>query len=133
MTRAVLASLQQPGSRIALTFFFAAAGILHFIFPQQYSATIPAWLPSHGALVAISGLCEIAGALGLLIPRLRRAAGIGLLLLCVAVLPANIQMWLAALAADKAIWIQLLLLFRLPLQIPLMVWIWQTSRGRVAH
>lgn len=128
MMRAVLAWLQRPAARTALVLLFATAGILHFIFPDQYSATIPAWLPAHGALVAISGICEIAGAFGLLIPRLRRAAGFGLLLLCVAVLPANVQMWLAAMAAHKAIWIELLLLLRLPLQIPLMVWIWQASR-----
>jgi uncharacterized membrane protein len=127
--RALLARLQRPGSRIALALFFTTAGVLHFIFPRQYSATIPPWLPAHGALVVISGVCEIAGALGLLVPPLRRAAGMGLLLLCLAVLPANVQMWLAALDADKAFWIQLLLLLRLPLQIPLMVWIWQAARG----
>lgn len=124
--------LQRRSARIALVVFFSVAGILHFIFPRQYASTMPPWLPAHAALVAISGVCEIAGALGLLIPRLRFAAGIGLLLLCVAVLPANVQMWLAAMAASKAWWIICLLLLRLPLQIPLMWWIWQVACARPA-
>ena len=122
--------LQRPISRTVLALFFGVAGILHFIFPQQYASTMPPWLPAHDALVAMSGVCEIAGAIGILIARLRFAAGIGLLLLCVAVLPANVQMWLAAMTASKAWWIIGLLLLRLPLQIPLMWWIWQVACAR---
>lgn len=123
------ALLARPASRIALAVFFCVAGVLHFIFPGQYSAVMPAWLPAHGALVFISGVAEIAGGLGLLAPSLRRAAGVGLLLLCIAVLPANVQMWLNAVAADKPLWVLALLLLRLPLQLPLMLWIWCASRG----
>ena len=127
--RWLLSRMRRPGSRVALAIFFCLAGILHFIFPTQYISTMPPWLPAHAALVIISGLCEIAGGIGLLLPALRRAAGIGLLLLCVAVLPANIQMWLNAIATGKEVWIQAMLLWRLPLQLPLMLWIWKVSRG----
>lgn len=90
---------------------------------------MPPWLPAHAALVAISGWCELAGGIGLLLPLTRRAAGWGLLVLCIAVLPANIQMWLDAMTAGKAWWVQAMLLFRLPLQLPLMWWIWCVMRS----
>lgn len=120
--------LGSPPARWLLALFFSTAGVLHFIFPVQYASVIPSWLPAHTALVAISGVGELAGGLGLLLPLTRRAAGWGLLLLCVAVLPANMQMWLTAIETDKPLWIITLLLLRLPLQIPLMAWIWQVMR-----
>lgn len=123
------AFLARPGSRWFLAVFFCVAGLLHFLFPMKYAHVMPPWLPAHMALVLISGAFEIAGGLGLLWLPLRRAAGIGLLLLCVAVLPANLQMWIDAIAAHKPLWQQTLFLLRLPLQLPLMLWIWRASRS----
>ena len=128
MMQRFIALLGRPRARVFLTLIFCASGLLHFLFPLQYGATIPPWLPAHAALVAISGACEIAGGLGLLLPLFRRAAGFGLLLLCVAVWPANLQMLLHAMATDQPFWQQLLLALRLPLQLPLMLWIWSASR-----
>ena len=51
----------------------------------------PSWVPNPRAVVFFTGLCEIAGAIGLVIPALRRAAAIALILFFVAVLPANIH------------------------------------------
>ncbi len=67
-------------------------GILHFVKPAGFVKIVPPALPYPLALVLISGTFEIAGGVGLLIPRVRRAAGIGLVLLYVAVFPANIYM-----------------------------------------
>ena len=120
----IIAGLRSRTARWLLALFFSTAGVLHFVFPSQYASVMPPWIPAHAALVAISGVCELAGGLGLLLPLMRRAAGWGLLLLCVAVLPANIQMWLAAIDAGKPLWIEGALLLRLPLQLPLMLWIW---------
>lgn len=121
--------LRSRTARVLLAVFFSTAGLLHFVFPSQYAGVIPPWLPAHAALVFISGVCELAGGIGLLLPLTRRAAGWGLLLLCVAVLPANIHMWLDAMHAGKALWIISLLLLRLPLQIPLMMWIWYVMKS----
>jgi len=74
-----------PWSRLLLALFFILAGILHFVFPAQYASVMPSWLPWHAELVAISGVCEIAGGLGVLWRRTRASAGIGLILLCIAV------------------------------------------------
>jgi uncharacterized membrane protein len=86
---------------------------------------MPGWLPWHRALVLVSGACEIAGGIGLLIPILRRSAGTGLVLLLLAVWPANVQMWMNARAAHQPAWAQVLLLLRLPLQIVLILWVWR--------
>ncbi|HEX6039453.1 DoxX family protein [Longimicrobium sp.] len=115
-------------SRIVLAALFAFAGTMHFIIPDQYVRIMPPWLPLHRELVYLSGLCEIAGGLGLLVPRTRRAAGIGLILLLIAVWPANLQMLLNARASGASTWAQTALLLRLPLQLLLMLWAWRASR-----
>lgn len=117
-------------SRIVLAALFVFAGTLHFIIPGQYAAVMPPALPMHRALVYISGVAEIAGGIGLLVPRTRRAAGLGLILLLIAVWPANLQMLLYARAAGATTAAQTLLLLRLPLQLALMYWVWRASRDR---
>ena len=115
-------------SRIVLAALFAFAGTMHFVIPDQYAAIMPPWLPVHRALVYASGVAEIVGGIGLLVPRTRRAAGIGLILLLIAVWPANLQMLLNARAAGASAWAQTLLLLRLPLQLVLIAWVWRASR-----
>jgi uncharacterized membrane protein len=72
--------------------FFVAAGIFHFVKPDFYIKIVPPYFPAPDLLVVLSGMAEIAGGLGLLIPRFRRAAGYGLIALLIAVYPANIYM-----------------------------------------
>ncbi|HEY0382738.1 MAG TPA: hypothetical protein VGC72_11100 [Candidatus Elarobacter sp.] len=106
---------------------FTAAGALHFVRPAMYQQIVPPQLEHAPELVAISGLAEIAGGLGLMIPRTRRAAGIGLIALLLAVWPANIYMAVqsahfAAVAPAWALWA------RVPLQVVLIWWIERISR-----
>ncbi len=117
-------------SRIVLGLLFVAAGTLHSLFPSAYERIMPPYLPLHRELVYLSGALEIAGGLGLLDERTRRGAGIGLILLLVAVWPANLQMLLDARAARKPLWWVALLWARLPVQIVLMAWVWRASRPR---
>lgn len=67
-------------------------GVQHFRDPEPFVRIVPAVLPAKLWLVWISGVAEIAGGLGLLVPRTRRWAGYGLIALYVAVFPANINM-----------------------------------------
>lgn len=122
--------MQGNRSRILLAIFFIVAGILHFIFPSAYMQVMPSWLPAHLILVLVSGGFEILGGIGVLIKPLRRLAGYGLILLSLAVLPANVQMLLNALADGTAtVWLVLLAL-RLPLQLLLIFWIWRATQAR---
>ena len=74
---------------------FVGAGANHFRNPGFYRQIIPPVFPAPHALVAISGMCEIVGGLGLLIPPLRATARWGLIALLIAVFPANLYMALA--------------------------------------
>lgn len=124
------APVNGKASRRLLALFFVIAGVLHFVFAPDYMKIVPAWLPWHRTLVLLSGVCEIAGGLGVLVQRIRRWAGYGLIALCVAVLPANVQMLLDAPAAGASTaWLTLLWL-RLPLQLLLIAWIWHATRQR---
>jgi uncharacterized membrane protein len=104
------------------------AGTLHFVFPAYYRVIVPAYLPFPATLVAVSGVAEIAGGAGLLVPRLRQTAGVGLIVLLIVVLPANIEMLRLNRASGGPWWQELLLWLRLPFQCILGWWVWRLSR-----
>ncbi|MFM5917316.1 MAG: hypothetical protein ACKOOL_07270 [Novosphingobium sp.] len=71
---------------------YFAAGILHLRSPAGFLAITPRWVPYPESVIALTGMAELAGGFALaLVPRLRRAAGIGLALYAVCVFPANIN------------------------------------------
>jgi uncharacterized membrane protein len=78
-------------ARAVLATAFGAAGVLHLILPGPFLAITPEWVPWPETVIQVTGISEIVGAAGLLVPRLRRAAGIGLALYAVCVYPANIK------------------------------------------
>ncbi|MEO0558458.1 MAG: DoxX family protein [Bacteroidota bacterium] len=77
---------------VGLAGMFMFAGVMHFVRPAMFEAIVPPYLPNAKALVLISGVAEILGGIGLLIPATRIWAGIGLILLLIAVFPAHIYM-----------------------------------------
>jgi uncharacterized membrane protein len=108
---------------VLLGAFFVAAGINHFAHPGIYLRIVPPWLPAPDLLVRISGICEILGGIGVLVPNTRGAAGVGLIALLVAVFPANVQMAVhpekyADIGSAAAFYI------RLPLQAVIIAWVW---------
>ena len=106
---------------------FILAGTLHLLRPGLYVRIVPRWLPAASILVLVSGLCEIAGGAGVLLPATRVLAGWGLLALLVAVFPANVQMLLDAHARHASRAWQSMLIARLPLQAVLMWWVWRAT------
>lgn len=106
--------------------FFMGGGIGHFVMDDFFIAIVPDYLPAHAELVYISGVFEILGALGLLLPTTRQLAGWGLMALTLAVFPANIYM-----AMNPELFSQfpvIGLYLRLPLQLVILWLIWQASR-----
>ena len=83
-------------ARVGLALVFVSMGLLHFL-PGPASTMarlIPPRLRGTGllsprALVYFTGLCEIAGGIGMLVPATRGAAAAGLVLILIAVFPAN--------------------------------------------
>ncbi len=119
---------RSEAARIAFGSCFILAGTLHLIVPDYYMAIMPSYLPAPAALVALSGLAEIIGGIGFLIPRFRRVAGVGLILLLIAVFPANLEMLRLAQVGDAPRWEKALLWLRLPLQAVLIWLAWRLSR-----
>ena len=108
---------------VALALFFTAAGINHFVHSVLYARIAPPWLPAPALLVQVSGIFEILGGIGVLVPKTRRFAGAGLIALLIAVFPSNVQMaqhpeLYADIAPATALYI------RLPLQLVLIAWVW---------
>jgi len=109
---------------------FVAAGVNHFINPAFYRRIIPPVFPSPDLLVAVSGACEIAGGIGLLVPPLRRTAGWCLIVLLVAVFPANLYMAVWPDRIPGLVVPAWLLWLRLPLQVAFVAWVWAVALRR---
>jgi len=108
--------------RLALALALLLIGLDHWLTPQRYLAMMPPYLPWHLELVLLTGVCEIAGAIGLLWPRTRRLAGALLALYFVCVFPANLHNALHGLNVDglpSAHWYYWL---RLPFQPLIILW-----------
>lgn len=98
---------------------FTLAGINHFVMPGAYRRIVPPGFGDPATVVAVSGVAEILGGVGVLSSRTRRLAGWWLVCLLAAVFPANVHMALRPqLFARIPRWA---LYARLPLQ-PLMMW-----------
>ncbi|MDI1256417.1 MAG: DoxX family protein [Flavobacterium sp.] len=100
--------------------FYFFAGINHFRKPRLYLKIIPPYLPYPKLINAASGLSEIILGIALCIPLLSTIAAWGIIIMLIAIFPANIYMF----TNDKARlglprWI---VLSRLPLQIVLIIW-----------
>lgn len=124
---------RQAGTRqvagLALVFlWFFVGGIMHFAATDLEATIVPPYIPWPVEAVLISGVFELLGAFGILLPPTRRAAGIGLFLLTLAVTPAHIYMLQQPELFGVPLWA---LWLRLPLQAALL-WLilWSTWRVR---
>ncbi len=81
----------RTGLRWLLALIYLVAGIAHIRSPGGFLAITPGWVPWPEAVIFFTGAAEIAGAIGLMILRLRYAAGIGLAIYALCVFPANIN------------------------------------------
>lgn len=103
-----------------MALIYVLAGINHFFHPAFYLSIIPKILPYPLFLVYLSGAFETVLGLLLFPKKTRRTAAWGIILLLLAVFPANIQMSLTYYQNNHPdFWITLL---RLPLQFILIYW-----------
>jgi uncharacterized membrane protein len=106
---------------------FIGTGVNHFVMPRAYEAIVPPQLKGHAKrVVQISGVAEVAGGVGVLVPATRRLSGLGLIALLAAVFPANVYM---AREPEHFRRIPRWALYgRLPLQPLMMLWAWRATR-----
>ena len=112
-------------SKVVYALFFVLAGVNHFRMTDFYLPMMPPWVPLHLESVYVSGVAEVGLGVLLLIPRTTVVSAWGLIVLLVAVFPANLHMALHPEAfpdfGQTALWV------RLPLQGVLIAWaFWYT-------
>lgn len=109
-----------------LAFLLVIAGILHFTATESYMRIMPPWLPAHRFLVQLSGIMEIFLGGLLLFSSTQKWAAWGIILLLIAVFPANIQMTINYCYDNHPhFWLSV---FRLPLQGLLIWWAYQYTK-----
>ncbi len=112
------------GLGVVFVWFFVG-GIAHFAATATEMRIVPPWIAWPRAAVLVSGAFELLGAVGLLWQPTRRAAGIGLFLLTLAVTPAHIYMLQRPELFGVPYWA---LVLRLPVQVALLALIaWSTA------
>ena len=114
--------LQKSILIIISSIFYTIVGIKHFIEPDYFLSIIPPYLPFHIELVYISGFFEILFGLMILFPKYRYYGSIGLILLLIAVFPANIYLAQSKEAQEAFGASQQIAIWRLPIQ-GILIWI----------
>jgi uncharacterized membrane protein len=114
--------------RCLLGVFFVLTGVNHFLNPEFYVRIMPPYLPWHLPLVYVSGAFEAILGVLVLVPKTANLAAWGLIVLLVAVFPANVHMamnpQLYPEFSPAALW------GRLPLQLVFIAWAyWFTESG----
>jgi len=108
--------------------WFVIGGIAHFVATETEMRIVPPWIPWPRAAVLVSGVFELLGAAGLMWRPSRRVAGVGLIMLTIAVTPCHIYMLQRAdlfQVPEWALWL------RLPIQVALLALIaWSTAPER---
>lgn len=109
-----------PWHLYAMAALYFLAGLNHFRKPKMYERIIPPYIPYPKQANYISGLCEIILAILLCFPATSFYAAWAIILLLVAIFPANLYMYQEPKASFRLPkWV---LFARLPLQILLMIW-----------
>jgi uncharacterized membrane protein len=113
-------------SILIISLFFLIGGIAHFVFTDMFIKIMPSYLGHKKELVWISGLFELLGAVGILVQKFRTISGYGLIVLIIAVFPANINM---ALHPQDFLFIpEFLLWLRLPIQFIFVWFVWKSIK-----
>lgn len=111
---------------IAMSTMLLFTALGHFVFIEGMAKMLPSFLPFKKELVRLTGLIEVAGAIGLLIPAARYGTAMALIVFFILILPANILAALKNINYQKGthdgpgigyLW------FRIPLQIFFIAWL----------
>jgi uncharacterized membrane protein len=111
-------------ARVGVGLVFAFTGIGHFIKNRAMCQMLPAWVPARVALIYITGVFELAGAVAVLIPSLSRRTGIVLCVFLILILPSNVYAAIRRVEFGGHAAGPIYLLIRIPLQLFLIGWVY---------
>ncbi len=110
--------------RASMAVMLIVTGIAHFTNTQQMVEIMPESIPAKTELVYFTGVCELLAVVGLLWSRTARLTSVLLIIFFIAVLPANIAGSLNSVQFGGMEYGPLYLLFRIPVQILFIWWVW---------
>lgn len=117
-------------ARIAMSVMLLFTAVAHFKFDQGMSMMIPDFIPYRLKIVHLTGIIEIAAAIGLMVPNIKLITSWLLIAFFILILPANIYAAIHKIDYQKAthdgdglnyLW------FRIPLQLLFIVWVYFSS------
>ncbi len=110
--------------RASMAVMLVVTGIAHFTSTESMVAMMPDLMPFKREMIYFTGICELAAVVGLLWDKTSRLASILLIVFFVLVLPANVAGSLKSVQLGGMEYGPLYLLFRVPLQIFFIWWVW---------
>ena len=122
--------LARIGAVTGLAGAYAFFAIGHFALTEDLALMLPPFVPGRRAIVLITGVLEVLIALGLLIPRTRRTAGIVSIVVLLLFFPANVYSAFAGVGYGAKEWGPWYLAVRAPLQALLIFWSYQFAVRR---
>lgn len=117
-------------ARIAMSAMLVFTSVAHFAFSKGMTMMVPAFIPYKTTMVQLTGIIEIAAAIGLLVPGIKEMTACLLIVFFVLILPANINATMQKVDYQKGtnngngpayLW------FRIPLQIFFIAWVYISS------
>jgi len=119
--------------RIAMAAMLVATGVSHFTNTEPMVAMMPDFVPAKRELVYFTGVCELAAVVGLVWNKTARLASVLLIVFFVLVLPANIAGSLKSVNFGGMEYGTWYLLFRVPLQVFFIWWVWYFGIKKNTH
>lgn len=119
--------------RVSLSVFFIVTSIAHFALGQKMARMLPSELPYRLEIIYVTGVFEFLGAVGVWLPKLRRLAGACLMLMMLAVLPANIYSAIHRVDFGGHVNGPAYLWFRVPFQFFIIAWIYLATQRRISN
>ena len=113
---------------LVLTFLYISVGVKHFTNPNFFLAIMPPYIPYHNFMVYLSGALEIVFSLMMLFKKTRFYGCWGIILLLIAVFPANIYLYNSEIPQKILSVTKLEALIRLPYQLPLLLFAFWHSK-----
>lgn len=113
----------RTAGRLGVSLFFLVTGAAHFVLTSSMALMLPPWVPRREDLIFFTGFLELAGAVGIWIPRFQKITGWALIAMLVAILPSNIYSAFARVPFGGHDMGPRYLLFRIPFQAILIAWI----------